>query len=530
MRLRVAAATVVVVACAVTAVVALAAKPVASRPRDSDRDGLSNRYERTVSHTRVHRRDTDRDRLGDGLEVKRYHTDPRRKDTDRDRLSDGLEVKRYRTNPRRKDTDRDGLSDALEVLRYGTDPRKRDTDDDELTDGDELKRYDTIPTVPDTDSDGTSDGEEIDTGSDPTQPPPSPPAPPEPPAKRTVRPCSQTVASLGAVQSAVEAAATGAVVCLANGSYGKLELDAAKAGEVVIQPATSGAATIAGAQLSGDNLTLEGFTITDAIDVMPSSSHMTVQFNHVSGGYFGVDAGPTDDVSVNDVTIRSNTFVGPFGEDAIRLNRYHDGNDADAYGALVEGNEFTKVRENGQHSDCLQTGWVGDHLVFRRNYLHDNHCQGFFVKDQETAIDSILAEDNLFVRNDEPCADEAPDCGWSADFQVFGPVGAFRASHNTIWNGVFALRSEGTMATWGSTTVTDSVIYKVYSDVAAPFANYAASGNLLCATSGGERGEYPLTGISTSCSPPFMDAAHDDYRLASGEGVSWRPADQQYGP
>ena len=49
---------------------------------------------------------------------------------------------------------------------------------------------------------------------------------------------------------------------------------------------------------------------------------------------------------------------------------------------LIEGNEITGVRENGNHSDCLQTVWVGDHLVFRKNYLHDNRCQGFFVKDQ----------------------------------------------------------------------------------------------------------------------------------------------------
>ena len=53
---------------------------------------------------------------------------------------------------------------------------------------------------------------------------------------------------------------------------------------------------------------------------------------------------------------------------------------------LIEGNEITGVRENGTHSDCLQTVWVGDHIVFRKNYLHDNRCQGFFVKDQATAI------------------------------------------------------------------------------------------------------------------------------------------------
>ena len=92
----------------------------------------------------------------------------------------------------------------------------------------------------------------------------------------------------------------------------------------------------------------------------------------------------------DDVTIRGNKFVGPFGEDAIRLNRYHDA-DGDGVGILIEGNEITNVRENGNHSDCLQSVWVGDHLIYRRNYLHDNRCQGFFVKDQATTVATALA-------------------------------------------------------------------------------------------------------------------------------------------
>ncbi len=329
--------------------------------------------------------------------------------------------------------------------------------------------------------------------------------------------------SVAAMQSAVSAAAPGAVVCLANGSYGKLTLGGAKAGEVVAQPASSGAATIAGAQIGGTNITLEGFNVTGEVSVMPGSAHATVQFNRITGGYFGVEAGPTSTTTVDDVTIRGNRFVGPFGEDAIRLNRYHDGPDADAFGALIEGNEFTNVRENGAHSDCLQAVWVGDHLVYRRNYLHDNRCQGFFVKDQASSIDSVIADDNLFVRNSEPC-DGDPGCGQPAPFQVWGPIGSFRGSHNTVWDGLFTLRN----APFGSASVTDSVLHKLYSDSPGVFGNYAASNNITCDT--GSRASYPLTGFTTKCSPPFMDAAHDDYRLASGQGVTWRPADQQYGP
>jgi hypothetical protein len=29
---------------------------------------------------------------------------------------------------------------------------------------------------------------------------------------------------------------------------------------------------------------------------------------------------------------------------------------------------------------------------------------------------------------------------------------------------------------------------------------------------------------------PFLSATNDDYRLPSGAGVDWAPADQQFGP
>ncbi len=530
-RLRILVAVAVLVACAITAMVAFAAKPVMPA-KDSDGDGLSDAYERSRSHTRVRLGDTDRDGLSDGGEVMRSHTNPRRKDTDRDGLDDRLELKRTKTDPRKRDSDGDRIPDGTEVNRLASDPRRKDSDRDGLLDGAEVHRYGTSPVLADTDGDGYHDSQEVFFHSNPRDgnspgaapvasrlppPPPAPPTgpppttpgdatppqttirtgpagsttspgatfsfsaseggstfacrldagawipcsspraypsvglgqhvfavratdgagntdlspatrtwmvlatPPPPPQDRPVRPCSQTLGSLDAVQSALDGAAPGAVICLANGSYGQLTLNATKSAEVTVQPATSGGATIAGALLDGSHLTLEGFVVSgEEVTVQPGSDHMTIQFNQITGGYFGVQAGPTTTTTVDDVTIRGNRFVGPFGEDAIRLNRYHDGPDADEFGALVEGNEFTNVRENGNHSDCLQAVWVGDHLVYRRNYLHDNRCQGFFVKDQEAPIDSVIAEDNLFVRNEEPC-DGDPDCGPPAPFQVWGP-------------------------------------------------------------------------------------------------------------
>jgi hypothetical protein len=361
-----------------------------------------------------------------------------------------------------------------------------------------------------------------------TSPAPAPAPGPAAPGdqRRAVRACSQTVSSTAAVQSAVAAAAPGTVVCLANGSYGKLTLSGAKTGEVVAQPASSGGATIDGAEVGGSNLTLEGFKVTNTIDVKPGSDHATVQFNRISGGYFGVDAGPTSTTQVNDVTIRGNVFQGNFGEDAIRLNRYHDGSDADPYGVLIEGNEITGVVEDGAHNDCLQSVWVGDHLYFRRNYLHDNNCQGFFVKDQASAIDTVVVEDNLIVDHNLPCqpASICPNFSLSP-LQVFGPITNHVVRNNTIWtpdrNGLAIWRGNALQ----NVTIANNVFWRAVSDTS--FSGYSEHDNTVCKWEGLPK----LSPTSTvNCNPAFTNRAADDYRVAGGRGVTWAPSAQHYGP
>jgi Right handed beta helix region len=206
--------------------------------------------------------------------------------------------------------------------------------------------------------------------------------------------CTNTASSVNAAVSAVGTAGTGATICLADGSYGQLALVATKAAPgVTIRAAHPGAATIDGATLSGSNLTLADLNVTSDITIAAGSSGVTISHNRISGGYFGVNLS-SDTTQISDTAIVGNKFVGPFGEDAIRANRYHDGPDADPYGLLVEGNEITGVRENGNHSDCLQAVWVGDGMYFRRNYLHDNRCQGFFIKDQASTVTNVVAEDS----------------------------------------------------------------------------------------------------------------------------------------
>jgi hypothetical protein len=338
--------------------------------------------------------------------------------------------------------------------------------------------------------------------------------------------CTSTASSTSALSSALGSAGAGATLCLADGSYGRLALTATKGVPgVTVRAEHPGKATIDGATLTGANITLADLNVTDEITIAAGSSGMTISHNKITGGYLGVNLS-SDDQQISDTAIVGNQFVGPFGEDAIRANRYHDGPDADPYGLLVEGNEITGVRENGNHSDCLQAVWVGDGMYFRKNYLHDNRCQGFFIKDQASTVSNVVAEDNLFLRNDAACAQAG--CGQPSVFQLFGPMTGLVVRRNTIWTpgggSPTTLRDGG----WGSVTIDSNVIYRPWSDTSAPFGSGYSATNNVAGTS--PEGTWPSTGFSVVASPSFADPAHDDYRTGDGRGVDWAPADQQYGP
>jgi hypothetical protein len=339
--------------------------------------------------------------------------------------------------------------------------------------------------------------------------------------------CTKVVGSLEAAQSAVSDAPEGSVICLSDGEFGKLNLHASKRSPgVTLRAEHPGEAAIDGVSMAGRNLTVARFKITSDVEIQPGSTGMSVNYNRIGGGYFGIDAGPTDDVTVNDVSIIGNKFVGPYGEDAIRLNRYHDAN-GDGIGILIEGNEITGVVENGSHSDCLQSVWVGDHMVFRRNYLHDNRCQGFFVKDQASPIHGIVVNNNLFLRDGLPCAPSASGCGQPAVVQIFGPYTGLKMIHNTVWDrGNQVAFQEGSSP---DTVIQGNVMYKAWTNTQM---EGIYRDNTRCIRESAEGGSWPrqTPGEKVTCNPHFRDPKVDDYRLEDGRGVNWTPASQHYGP
>ncbi|MGH2939426.1 MAG: hypothetical protein ACRDPE_15065 [Solirubrobacterales bacterium] len=356
-------------------------------------------------------------------------------------------------------------------------------------------------------------------------------------AKAAPTHCDATVGSLGAAQSRVRSAGPGKVVCLKDGSYDKLSLGGrGKGAPVTLRPVNPGKATIDGADLSGSGVTLESFQISDEVEVEEGASRISIVHNHIYGGYFGIDACNSDSTPCSDVAIVGNKLTGPYGEDAIRANRYHDGN-GDGVGLLIEGNEITGVRENGNHSDCLQTVWTGDHLVFRKNYLHDNHCQGFFVKDQDDLcgggnsgvcgpVEGIRLEDNLFLRNNAPCADSG--CGPSLTVHIFGPTRGVRITQNTVWTPENDLPLALREGPFGAVTLERNVIYRGWTDWRGGFPDWTEREDVVCKWEG-----YPRLSPSSkrTCNPGFRKPKTDDYRLKKGvAGVDWSPTEVRYGP
>lgn len=356
---------------------------------------------------------------------------------------------------------------------------------------------------------------------EPTTPPPPPPVEPSS--------CDQTVDSTSETESALAAAAAGSVVCLADGSYGSLSLSSSKpAPGVTLAAANPGAATIGDVSVSGSGYTIARFVIDGGVSISRNVDRTVVDHNRILGGdHYGVfvcTAEPPD--QCNDTAITGNVFAGAMDEDQIRANVFHDG-DGDGIGLLVEGNEFRGNQERGGHNDVFQSVWVGDHLVFRKNYLHDFGGQGFFVKDQGRAIDGFVANDNLIVDQDLPCEPASLCSGYQlAPWQVFGPIANGEIKHNTVGWG----SGGGTAVLTGTYTdieFSDNVFNRLtVTDSGGSVPSMSGSNNTYCDSSGW--GVPP--GSSVDCSPDFLNPAAGDYRLASGRGVTWTPAEQHYGP
>jgi hypothetical protein len=341
--------------------------------------------------------------------------------------------------------------------------------------------------------------------------------------------CTSTVSSTSAAQSALSSANPGTVVCLANGTYGGISLSSSKAAPgVTLAAANPGAATIGSVQVSGSGYTISRFVINGGVSIARNTDRTVVDHNRIlAGNHYGVfvcTATPPD--QCDDTKIVGNLFDGAMDEDQIRANVYHDA-DGDGVGLLVEGNEFRGNTERGGHNDVFQSVWVGDHLVFNKNYLHDFGGQGFFVKDQNTPINGFIANNNLIVDQDRPCEPSTLCTGYQlSPWQIYGPISGGEMRNNTVGWGA---GGGGAVLTGQYTNIdfSNNVFNRLSStNGGGSVPTLTGSNNTYCNNSGWS---VPA-GTTKDCSPAFLNPAADDYRQASGRGVTWVPSQQHYGP
>jgi hypothetical protein len=338
------------------------------------------------------------------------------------------------------------------------------------------------------------------------------------PASCAPPPCDTTVSSLPAAHSALLSAGANKRVCLADGTYAATPFTGHRSTYATLTAAHPGKATITGVyRLNASYVRLENLAFSGEVQLAGGSDHIDISHNLMQAQL----SLASTSAYISDVMVRGNKWTAG-SPDALFVNRYHDG-DGDGVGLLVEGNEFTGIVENGGHNDCLQSVYAGDHLVFRRNYAHDNRCQFVFVKDQTSPIDGITVQDNLDVRNQAACTQVSCSAGAPFDLTVYAPARNVVISRNTIWSGAGGMRLYGGLSgVW----VSQNVIARALDD-GLPNGALASGGNRFGSIAGG----YPLGSGDSLGAPSFVDPAHDDMRLTNGSaGVTWRPADQVYGP
>jgi len=349
-------------------------------------------------------------------------------------------------------------------------------------------------------------------------------------AGRPPAPCTVEVRSLKAASGSLRGARGGAVVCLAGGSYtGTLTLSGSHTRPVTLRPAPGATVRVGPVAIDGGAVTVEDLWIRGEVSLAAGVTDVSVIHDDITGGAEGLvfDAsncrapnapiwpGCEPTAPISDVTISGDRFhdIGQgTTEDAIHIDNWRN--------LTVTGNEFERIIESGNHTDCLQSVFGGTNLTFTRNYEHDNDCQGIFIKDGDAT--NVTVSDNLFVRD---------AVGPYANFAQLWNVRNLVVEHNTIWDGkglalVADNPSFAPTATIGHNVLAHFVLEPATGD---PYSLIGGE-NIFGAEPGGLR---LSAGDRVVPHPRFKDPVRGDYRLAhnpEGIGINWVPAAQHYGP
>jgi Right handed beta helix region len=263
---------------------------------------------------------------------------------------------------------------------------------------------------------------------------------------------------LCSIPRALERAEPHTRVELAPGRYPALTLRRPPQAGVRVEG--GGKAVLASLQVAagGGGVDFDGLTIPGGV-VVEGGRDVTISGSRLSGPGDAVSLGP----GTRQIGLDGNDVTAPHGDGivfnsqshrpgapnaqapvlgtiegvTIRRNRIHDINvdairPANFARVLIEDNEIWGLQETGDHSDALQIVMGGRDITFRRNYVHDNTGQGFFIKDG--LVDRATVEDNLFVRNRLTAPSPAGFKSAGFAIAVYETTDLI-LRHNTVWDG-----------------------------------------------------------------------------------------------
>jgi hypothetical protein len=346
--------------------------------------------------------------------------------------------------------------------------------------------------------------------------------------------CGTPVASLAQAEQAVAKAAPGATVCLKSGSYGgKLSLSAKAAGAVTLTAAPGAHVETGSIAISGRHLTVSDLWIHGEVALTAGASDIAIVHDDISNaggvGGEGIVFETSDCTAPNAPKWEGCEAQAPISGVAILANRIHEIGAAGSEDAIhldnwrdvrIAGNELDHIVESGNHTDCLQSVYGGEGLVFDHNYEHDNDCQGIFIKDGDAT--NVSFTDNLFVRD---------QVGSYANFSQIWNVKGLKIEHNTIWDGKGLALVADEASFQPTATVERNLIatFTLEQPTGTPYAMVERE-NIFGQAPWSFK---PSRSDHTVAHPRFVAASRGDYRLAHnrrGVGIDWSPTTQSYGP
>jgi hypothetical protein len=332
---------------------------------------------------------------------------------------------------------------------------------------------------------------------------------------------------------------------MSEGTYAGMTLSRHNPGTVTLQPVPGQSVSIAAGAVDSHNqkvavvftpgasrIVLHGFSIEGEVELEPGDSSIRIDHNDISGGYYGIQLDSSNCRAPNAPTWAGCRPLPKITNTVISGNRIHhivakaDALNVDNYARLrITGNELYDLIEGGDHTDCLQSTFGGTGFVFDHNFEHDNECQGFFVKDGD--VTHVRFYDNLFVRDELRAVNGGSSFSTS---QVYNTRN-FVAQNNTIWDGK-GLTFRCLNSHVACTATLDHNVFSMLTNGNRGDRSYFRLTERFNVF-GSSPWSFRRDRSDISRRTRFIDAAHDDYRLAHnphGIGVDWAPAQQHYGP